>query len=441
MKKIYIFLVTIVFINISGYSQKDTTVKSVPQGWKFGGAVPAVAYDSDLGFKYGALGYVFDWGDGSTYPDYVRAIYAEWSRTTKGSGVNKVQYEDKKFFGSKVRFFADLGYLIEQSLDFYGFNGYEAVYNHDYELDSSRAFYRIDRREFKSIIDFQFPIIDNKLRAYAGFNVSKMKIGSVNIDKLNKGKKPKDLLPNQDTLPGLYENYVNWGIIDPSEKNGGFTTIFKGGLIYDTRDNEAWSTKGMWTEAFLYGSPGFGGTSPFLAASVTHRQYFTILPNKLSIAYRLIYQGVITGNVPFYLRPYYFNTKEMRDGIGGARTTRGILRNKVVGKSVALGNLELRYRLFNTIIFKQNFMVALSCFADAASVLVPYDVNLTNVPADLVDVYFNQNKSDLHKLHTGYGAGLRFGFNENFIVAVEYARTPNKQDGKSGLYVVMGWLF
>ncbi len=36
---------------------------------------------------------------------------------------------------------------------------------------------------------------------------------------LNKGKKPEKMLP--DTVQGLYEKYIDWGIIKKDEKNGG----------------------------------------------------------------------------------------------------------------------------------------------------------------------------------------------------------------------------
>jgi len=434
-----------VFLSFIAVAQNDT-IKDAPTGWKFGGALPAISYDSDVGFRYGVLGYVFDWGDGSSYPDYEKSIYAEWSRTTKGSGINRIQFDDRAFFNTKLRFFTDLAYLIEQSLDFYGYNGYEAIYNHNYEVTDdedylSRMFYRLDRRELKGIFDVQVPVVDDKFRVYAGINLSNMTIGSVDVDKLNKNKDPEDLLPNQDTLPGLYENYINWGIIDADEANGGFTTVFKTGVILDTRDNEAWSTKGVWSEAILFGSPGFGGTSPFLQLSVTHRQYFTIIPKRLSFAGRLVYQGTLAGEVPFYLRPYYFNTKEVRDGIGGAKTVRGVLRNKVVANSLVFGNMEFRWRVINTKVLKQDFYIALSGFVDATSVITPYNINLSNVPVDLVNVYFNNNEADLHKLHLGYGGGIRFGLNENFIVAVDYGLANDPQDGLTGMYIGLGWLF
>jgi hypothetical protein len=41
-----------------------------PTGWSFGG-VPAVAYNSDTGFLYGAILDIYNYGDGSKYPNYL----------------------------------------------------------------------------------------------------------------------------------------------------------------------------------------------------------------------------------------------------------------------------------------------------------------------------------------------------------------------------------
>ena len=43
--------------------QSDAHPKS---GWSFGG-IPALAYDSDLGFLYGAILEVWDYGNGTKY--------------------------------------------------------------------------------------------------------------------------------------------------------------------------------------------------------------------------------------------------------------------------------------------------------------------------------------------------------------------------------------
>ncbi len=417
-----------------------------PQGWKFGGGLPAIAYDSDVGFRYGALAYIYDWGDGSYYPNYKKQIYLEWSRTTKGSGNNIIQYDDRAFLGTNIRFTSEIGYYIEQALDFYGFNGYQALYFPQFSttgdnLYRSRMFYRIDRRMLRTKFDFQFPIKGNQIRAYTGISLFNMQIGSVDIAKLNKGKAPDELLPSTDTMPGVYENYVNWGIIPQADASGGFITQLKGGLIYDTRDNEALPTKGLWEEVLFIGSPGIGGTSPYLQVIATHRQYFTIVPKHLFVGYRLVYEGKLAGDIPFYMLPFYYSTKEIKDGIGGSKTVRGILRDRVVGDGVAFGNIELRYRIVDFSIGAMNFYVALSGFLDAAQVVDPLDIDLSNVPADQYNDFFNSNTSDIYQPHIAYGGGIRFAYNENTIVAVDYGMANNEQDGTSGLYIGLGWLF
>ena len=48
----------------------------IKKGFSFG-ALPVVAYDSDVGFKYGALTNIYYFGDGSTYPKYLHSLFLE----------------------------------------------------------------------------------------------------------------------------------------------------------------------------------------------------------------------------------------------------------------------------------------------------------------------------------------------------------------------------
>ena len=102
-------------------SKKEEKVKT---GFNLGG-VPVVAYDSDIGFKYGALLNLYWYGDGSRYPQYDHSLYVEWSRTTKGNGINQITYESDKLLPG-IRSLFEASYLTEKALDFYGFNGYQA---------------------------------------------------------------------------------------------------------------------------------------------------------------------------------------------------------------------------------------------------------------------------------------------------------------------------
>ena len=106
---------------------------------------------SDMGLQYGALANIYYYGDGSTYPQYFHSFYFEVSRYTKGTGINQFFFDSKKLI-PEIRVTADITYLTEKALNFYGFNGYESVYNHPWENnkeDSSvyktRMFYRYQR--------------------------------------------------------------------------------------------------------------------------------------------------------------------------------------------------------------------------------------------------------------------------------------------------------
>ena len=93
--------------------------EKIKKGWNFG-AVPAVAFDSDIGIQYGAIANIYNYGNGEIYPRYKHSIYVEWSRTTKGSGINQIKY-DSEYLIPNIRFSADLSYFTDQALYFYGF--------------------------------------------------------------------------------------------------------------------------------------------------------------------------------------------------------------------------------------------------------------------------------------------------------------------------------
>ena len=430
------------------FAQTDTTKQTTNKtGWKFGGALPAIAYDTDTGFKYGAIGYIYDWGDGTLYPDYLRSIYLEATYTTKRSGIFRVIFDDKKFFNTKIRFMGDAAFYTERALDFYGFNGYEAKYNSIWENETiddvindeyiSRVYFRHQRFLLRGIADFQYPFLDDKLRIIGGYSFYGIDISPVDVDNLNKGKDDDKKLPPIADSTNLFQYYVDNGIIKNDQKDGGLIHHFKAGVIWDSRDNEAMPMRGIWSEVLFIGSPALGSNNyGYTQLVATHRQYFTIIKKRMSFVYRLVYSTKLSGEMPFYMLPFYQNTKEIRDGFGGSKTIRGVLRNRVVGDGVAFGNIEWRWRFLNTKIFNQDFYIAISAFADAGYVTQQYDFNKANIP--------NYNTNELfgtkENIHLGYGGGIRFALNENFILAVDYGLAHEKQDGKSGLYIGLGWL-
>jgi hypothetical protein len=450
--KNWMFSIALLFsISLSLAAQDTVTtsskkVEKVKTGFSLGG-VPVVAYDSDIGFKYGALVNLYWFGDGSRYPMYDHSVYIEWSRTTKGNGINQITYDTDKLIPG-IRSFFEASYLTEKSLDFYGFNGYQAVYDPGYEAsmdefgNANRLYYRHSRQLIRLKADFQGEIIGQKLRWLGGISYFGSKIDSVDVDGLN-ADKTDDLLSHNS----LYGNYVEWGLIPEDQANGGGHTLLKAGLVYDTRDNEPNPFKGIWTEMQLHYAPSFLSNTNYSYARIvlTHRQYFTLIPEWMNLAYRVSYQGKLGGEMPFYMLPYLFNTapKLTTDGVGGAKTVRGVLRNRIVGDGFAYGNVELRGKVLRTTVLNQNVYIALSGFVDAGMVTQKYKFDRSelpvNLPPGLPAEIIDPNAKEVP--HFGFGGGVHIALNQNFIVTVDYGMAAKADDGDSGLYINLNFLF
>ncbi len=446
--KRYLLLFTALSFTLSLFSQADSaslpTREKKRKGWTWA-ALPVVAYDADQGLQLGALGQVFNYGDGSTYPEYKHTIYAEASWFTKGSAVYQLFYDSKYLIPGRIRVTADVDYLTERALDFYGFNGAEANYINSITQQGaadyiSRVFYKQERKMLRALVDFQGPLAGQKLRWLAGINVIDIRTATVDINRINKGKSDENKLPDTALL---YDDYVGYQLIKPDEVNGGTTVYLKVGLVYDTRNSEAAPDKGFWSEAMLLMAPTFLGNNPyaFVKLVLTQRQYIPLVKKKLVAAYQLSYQGTIGGTTPYYIMPYIYSSYSLTtkpDGLGGARTIRGMMRNRVVGDGVVFGNVELRWKFLRSTILKQNIYLGLTGFLDGGMVVQDHPVNINSVPVEKQSFYFNKSAD---RLHLCTGMGLRIAINENFIIALDYGFALSKQDGNSGLYIGIGNIF
>lgn len=434
-------------------AQQITDNQQAKTGWTFGG-VPAVAYDRDVGFRYGALVNFYNFGDGGRYPRYDHSIYMQYSRTTKGSSLSQFTYDSDRLLQG-VRSVLDFSYETEQSLDFYGFNGYNSWYNQAYEDSQdqtsylSRMFYRHERKLLKIRSEFTGDIVKNRVKWFGGIEFFNNLIDTVDLDRLNNGKDPEDILPAVGG--GLFKKYADWNIIPQDEIHGGSHTLIKAGIILDTRDNEPNPMRGIWTDAIIVIAPSFIGSRDvsYGKLALTHRQYFTLKKRDINFAYRISYQAKIFGDIPFYMLPFIFNSPPnyTQDGLGGSKTIRGVLRNRVVGDDYLYWNAELRWKLFHTKLFGQNFHIALSSFLDGGMVVKEHKIDLSGVPATFLINGKVITKNDLFSegtdsFHLGAGGGLHFVLNDNFIVAADYGIPIRmKDDGTPGLYIGLNWLY
>lgn len=418
------------------------------------GPLPALAFDADKGFQVGAVLQLFDYGDGSHYPDYDSKTYLEYSWFTKGSQLIQARYDAKRLIPN-VRWSTTLRVNLDKAFDFYGLNGYQTWFDQprvtagkDKASDDPifTPFYRFQRNEIKFKTDFLGEITPS-LRWEAGAFFDWYRIGSIDYDNINKGKAENKKFPQ---IPTLYDYYKKSGIISADEADGGYAGGFRAGLVYDTRDKEGAPSRGIWAEGHLIAAlPGLSKI-PYYKYSLTWRHYVPIVKNDvLTFAYRINYEGTFGSKAPFYALSYITNMGEKCDfeGMGGYNTVRGIMRCRVVGLDMASYNAELRWRFVKFHLWKQNFALALNAFSDGTMATRGVDLSKLKGAVGSVVPLYGQDKDTPH---ITLGAGFRLIMNENFIVAAEYG-TPlthlmknsplHDQDGTGAFYVNIGYLF
>lgn len=447
----------------AGKSKKEI----IKKGLNFG-PLPVVAFDADKGLQLGALLNIFDFGDGSNYPNTRQSLYLEASFFTKGSQLFVISY-DNKFLIPGVRWSTSAVLTNEKAMDFYGFNGYMSYYDHEKvklgnDKDNKLNYiytpkYRLNRINFNFKTDFTGNIWNNKLFWEAGYHLNNIKAGyddrqALNLDKINKGKDDYKKFP--ETEPTLFDLYRRWGIISEDEAWGGFSSALRLGLLLDTRDKEGAPSKGIWAEAHVTLAPDWLGTThPYYRYSATFRHYVPIVKNDvLTFAYRLNYEGTFGNSAPYYMLPFItvMGATYDRDGMGGYRTVRGIMRDRVQGLDMATYNVELRWRFVNFRKWNQNIAFGLNLFSDGTMVTRNYDMSFRGAEEHRAEYDEHMAQSDLSKdrPHITVGAGLRFIMNQNFIVAFEYGmpiskfssdKAIKKQDGNGAFYINTGYLF
>jgi hypothetical protein len=460
---------------VSALAQESSKQEIVKTGYNFG-PLPAVAFDADKGFQLGALLNIYDFGDGSTYPNTRQQWYFEASFFTKGSQLFVVSY-DNRFLIPGVRWSSTFTLTNDKAMDFYGFNGYMSYYDHaqvaagkdkanhnDYIYTPK---YRVNRLAMLFKSDFTGNIWQNKLFWEAGYHLSYIKQGykdeqALNLEKINKNKEDYKMFPEEEQP--IFDMYRDWGIISEDEAWGGWNSTVRLGLLYDTRDKEGAPSRGIWAEAHAMLAPEWlGTTNPYYRYSATFRHYVPIVKDDvLTFAYRLNYEGTLGKSAPYYILPYItvMGPSYDRDGMGGYRTIRGLMRNRVQGLDVASYNAEVRWRFVKFTLWKQNIAFGLNLFSDGTMVTRNYDMSFKRT--DVGTPEYVKAKADYDKYmaqsgnrtadrpHITVGGGLRFIMNQNFIVAFEYGLPISKfssdqfiknQDGNGAFYINTGYLF
>lgn len=407
--------------------KKTETAKT---GWSFG-LIPAISYNNDLGFLTGVLGQVYYYGDGTIYPNYHHKFSANINLYSRGAKQVGLEY-DSKFLIPQKRVTASVFYIDNPLCGFYGFNGAVSPYYKDLDLHKSAdasegiAFYATHQKMFRANIDLQ-GLITTGLTWIGGIFYSWQQYSDV-------------AFRVYDRKMSLYHQYVENGLI-PTTDTRGHRVEIKGGLIYDTRDFETNPERGLFVTVTATGSAGISNNiKPSLMLSADVRKYISLLPHRITLAGQLSYKGLIAGSLPFYALPSF--------------AMRGSFGNRITGNGIAWASADLRLRLASFQMFRQHVELGLVGFADAGMVVQPYKLKeqtalssiqfSSTMDGQVIGPYASINDPHIasrERLHTSVGGGFWFAINRNFLIAAEFGRPMNAQDGTFGAFFNMGFSF
>ena len=169
---------------------------------------PALSYNSDQGLLLGGKLSVYNYGDGSNYPNYDDKIAADFQWTSKGTRHLHLFYDSPTLIRNH-RLTVACTYKINTLYPFMGFNGMASPYDPDLNLnqETRTAFYSVRWDMLRAMATLQGRIAGN-WKWMGGLTLWKYAIADIR----NK---------NYDSGNSLYNEYVKAGLIREEEKNGG----------------------------------------------------------------------------------------------------------------------------------------------------------------------------------------------------------------------------
>ena len=303
--------------------------------------------------------------------------------------------------------------MLDPLAFFYGFNGAAQPYADS--LDARKHYY-LDRRFLQTFANFQRQLTDN-MKIAGGLTFSHYDITDYDSAKY-------DGYPTS----ALYRAYVDRGLISPNEARGGNVVEARAGIVYDTRDIEAAPNRGLLAEVFLNGGLAQGNHN-YLKLCAYFSQFHRIPLGFIAagdpvFAYRIAYTGTLAGDVPFYMQqiiPMLVPHTMLTEGLGSAKTMRGLFENRIVADGVAWANVELRVKLVKFSLLNQYFYIAVNPFFDCGLITQPYRLDRQAQSLGYSDTHALRRQAQ--QLATAAGLGFKLAWNENFIITLEFARS------------------
>ena len=257
------------------YGQEE----ALPAGLEVGG-VPALNFDADEGFGYGAIVELYHYGGDGRQP-YEWTLQPTVFLTTEGRRDFTVFFDTPHLLSQGWRLDAFAGSEKQIATPYYGL-GNETPY--DELLDDDEGpdpyYYRFGRTRRSLTFNLQRSILESPLRILFGGGIVATEIDPVPEDRGNT----------------LYAR--QFGTSEGPE----WSNYVRGGLVWDTRDRETGPRRGSWTEVLVqWVDEGLGADLNYTRWTFTDRRYVP-LGDRLVFAHRYLLQGVSSG-APAYNPP------------------------------------------------------------------------------------------------------------------------------------------
>jgi hypothetical protein len=373
-----------------------------PTGWEFAG-LPTLNFDADEGLGYGAVAEIYNYGDGTIRP-YRLTIQPTLLLTTEGRRDLTVFVDAPGVLPRGWRLDGFLGREQHVATPYYGIGNDTRIDPAREDDEANPYFYRFGRTRWLATANLQRPLGGSPLRLLVGMGVNHTGIDPVPFDT------GTTLLAQQAA-----------GRPDGGDWDG-FANSVRAGLIWDTRDREVGTRRGTWSELLVQPvTRALGSDYDYVRWTLTDRRYVPLGTERLVFANRLLLQGV-EGDAPFWDLFTVQTSFKQQEGLGGAKTLRGIPKNRYLGQGLFLWNAEVRWRAAEFQLLGRPFHTVVSGFVDSGRVW-EHQVRLGEV---------------LSELHHGVGGGVRLGMGENFVVAFDIGHSAQ---ATAPFYIGLGYLY
>ncbi|WP_413666147.1 polymerase [Mucilaginibacter sp. Mucisp86] len=347
------------------YFDKDTTRKSSFV------ILPVLSSAPETGLEVGGAGLLSFYTDTSKLNTRVSNVFGYATITTKGQ--SRLSLTTSYWTpGNDYHLTAGVSY-INFPFDFYGIGNNTLKANSD----------RIGQKRFKVNFTAEKKISNN---LYAGI------IGGA-----------WDYKFNDDDKTGIFYT-------DPRVENrsGGPSVYIGPTIIFDNRNNNTYTTKGLIVNAYFQAIHGIFGNNDYKGGffNIEYSQFFLLAP-KWVLGLDVQEQSLTGSTSPFYLLP----------DLGSDELMRGYYNGRFRDRNMLAGQAELRYRLSNRIGF--------AGFVGGGEVF--------------------KNSFSASELKPNYGGGIRYFFDveKGLAVRVDYGvgqKIPNEKR-LTGFYIGLGQSF